>query len=175
MRGLLLLFLTGFALAGAAEVYRWTDAEGVVHFGDQPVKGAETIKVPPMQVISPLPVEQLRERAGAVAGGPYSTLQVISPEPDEALRSNTGEVSIQLALSPALLRGHHLFVTVDGVERETPATTMNLSNLTRGGHTVLAQVKDARGKVLISSETVHFFVLRAARPTPAAPPQAPSN
>ena len=33
-----------------AEIYRWTDEQGRVHFGQRPVAGAETVQVRP-QVI----------------------------------------------------------------------------------------------------------------------------
>lgn len=49
MRGLLLLILLLPALA-AAEIYRWTDEQGRVHFGQRPVAGAEPVQVSPQVV-----------------------------------------------------------------------------------------------------------------------------
>lgn len=49
MRVLLLLLALTPALA-TAEIYRWTDAQGQVHFGQRPAAGAERIEVRP-QVI----------------------------------------------------------------------------------------------------------------------------
>jgi hypothetical protein len=40
--GLLTVFAGSLAVQ-AAVVYRWVDADGVVHFSDQPVPGAEKI------------------------------------------------------------------------------------------------------------------------------------
>nr|WP_256833455.1 DUF4124 domain-containing protein [Pseudomonas oleovorans] len=34
----------------AAEIYRWTDEQGQVHFGQRPVAGAETVQVKPQVV-----------------------------------------------------------------------------------------------------------------------------
>ncbi|MCY1267933.1 hypothetical protein D3C76_693210 [compost metagenome] len=39
-----------FPLVAAAEIYRWTDAEGRVHFGETPPAGAERIEVKPQVV-----------------------------------------------------------------------------------------------------------------------------
>ncbi len=49
MRKLLLCFLLLPGLAGA-EIYRWTDANGQVHFSEKPAAGAEQIEVKPQVV-----------------------------------------------------------------------------------------------------------------------------
>ncbi|ERI53752.1 hypothetical protein N878_14290, partial [Pseudomonas sp. EGD-AK9] len=49
MRSLLLVALLLPALA-AAEIYRWTDAQGRVHFGQRPGAGAEPVEVKPQVV-----------------------------------------------------------------------------------------------------------------------------
>ncbi|MGI9287974.1 MAG: DUF4124 domain-containing protein [Pseudomonadales bacterium] len=45
MRALLIFLLLSFPLLSLAEVYKWTDANGRVHFTDQPVDNAETIEL----------------------------------------------------------------------------------------------------------------------------------
>ncbi|HCA22960.1 MAG TPA: DUF4124 domain-containing protein [Pseudomonas sp.] len=50
MRILLLLACCGLSLPLQAEIYRWVDANGQVHFGERPRPGAETVEVRP-QVI----------------------------------------------------------------------------------------------------------------------------
>lgn len=49
MRALFLLITLLPGLA-AAEIYRWTDEQGRVHFGQQPVNGAEQVQVRPQVV-----------------------------------------------------------------------------------------------------------------------------
>jgi len=156
----LIFLLAPFAWA---EVYKWIDAEGVVHFSDEPVQGAEAVHIPPMQTISlpPVPQQHGSGRKASASESPYSSLTVSSPRKDEAIRANNGAVTVTLALTPSLLHGDRLRVTLDGVERLIETSSMNLSNLPRGGHTVQAAVVNAAGKVLISSEPVTFFVLRA--------------
>jgi len=58
MRTLLLITLLLPTLA-SAQIYRWTDAEGRVHFGQRPAAGAEQIEVRP-QVVER--ADQTRER-----------------------------------------------------------------------------------------------------------------
>jgi len=58
MRALLLTLILMPALA-SAQIYRWTDAEGRVHFGQRPPAGAEQIEVRPQVVERD---DQTRER-----------------------------------------------------------------------------------------------------------------
>ena len=45
MRAFLIFLLLSVSLSSLAEVYKWTDANGRVHFTDQPVENAETIEL----------------------------------------------------------------------------------------------------------------------------------
>lgn len=47
MRHLLYCLLVYCSLASSAEIYRWTDANGQVHFGEQPREGAQQVEVRP--------------------------------------------------------------------------------------------------------------------------------
>ena len=60
MRNLLLLFML-VPLMATAEIYRWVDAQGQVHFGARPASGAERIEVRPQVVERD---EATREREG---------------------------------------------------------------------------------------------------------------
>lgn len=46
----LLLIVTLLPALATAEIYRWTDEQGRVHFGQRPVAGAETVEVKPQVV-----------------------------------------------------------------------------------------------------------------------------
>ena len=43
------------SVSGAGNLYRWTDTEGVTHFGDKPVPGASTVEVAPLNGYSAPP------------------------------------------------------------------------------------------------------------------------
>ena len=45
-----LLIVSLLPTLAAAEIYRWTDEQGRVHFGQRPVAGAETVQVRPQVV-----------------------------------------------------------------------------------------------------------------------------
>lgn len=45
MRATLILLLLSVSMLATAEIYKWTDANGRVHFTDQPVDNAETVEL----------------------------------------------------------------------------------------------------------------------------------
>lgn len=62
MRRLTLLILLLAPLPGWGEIYRWIDANGQVHFGEQPGPGAEAIEVKPQVVERDAATLQSQER-----------------------------------------------------------------------------------------------------------------
>lgn len=61
-----LSLLLGVGLAKAGDIYRWTDADGRVHYGDQPPpQGAQKVDAPPPPPLSPQEAEQRLEEIRA--------------------------------------------------------------------------------------------------------------
>lgn len=63
MRLLILLFAL-LPVVASAQIYRWTDAQGRVHFGQQPVAGAKAVDVRP-QVVERDQATREREESAA--------------------------------------------------------------------------------------------------------------
>ena len=158
------LFVSGLA---AAQVYKWVDEDGVVHFSDQPRPGAEEVELPR----SPTPPsdQPVRPAAAATAASAapvaqqdqdpgYQSLQVVSPGPEETLWNIGGTLDVRLALQPALQPGHQLRLYFDGAVRTVPDTTIQLDEVYRGEHTIQAEVVDAAGELQIRSEGHRFYV-----------------
>ncbi|WP_303905235.1 DUF4124 domain-containing protein [Thiohalomonas denitrificans] len=66
---LALVLLLASGAAGAGNLYRWTDANGVTHFGDKPGPGASAVEVGPLNGYRAPPVPassdpKLKEAAG---------------------------------------------------------------------------------------------------------------
>ena len=168
MKPILLLLLLGVTVAAVAQVYKRTGPDGQVYFSDQPGEGAAEIEVKPAQTISMPPVtsQPATARQQTEASAKYTGLAVISPTSDQAIRANDGNVSVSLSLQPALMSGHALVLKIDGEDGEHIKTagslSVELTNLSRGLHTVEARVVDASNTVLIKSAPVRFNVLRVA-------------
>lgn len=60
---ILILLLAVVSLPVSAEIYRWVDAQGQVHFGARPVPGAEQIKVRPQVIERDEATREREERA----------------------------------------------------------------------------------------------------------------
>ena len=62
MGRLILLFILLVPLPSLAEIYRWTDANGQIHFGEQPGAGAERVEVKPQVVERDAATRESQER-----------------------------------------------------------------------------------------------------------------
>jgi hypothetical protein len=181
MRCILVVLLMCCAVgAHAAEVWRWVDDNGVVHFSDRPRPGAERVELNPAQTFTPPPVPARPERSSAQEqaaqadqeGPRYTGLRVVSPSAGETLWNIGGQLNVRLEVEPGLAPGHQLRVLLDGQRVETPrgATQFTLSEVYRGEHTLSASVMDERGRELVASEPVTFYVQQASLQNPNRPP-----
>jgi hypothetical protein len=152
--------------AGATEVYRWVDEDGVVHYSDQPHPGAEK-----MEVVEPptMPAYQGRRAAPArtpatdtpaqqPAGPGYQRLEIVQPTAEQTLWNIGGRLTVQLSLQPALKPGDRVRVYFDGEPREVPGLQFELTEVWRGAHNLQAEVVNEAGQPVIRSEPVRFYV-----------------
>jgi hypothetical protein len=103
------------------------------------------------------------DQAGLDAEVHYTEFMIASPIADEGVRANNGNVLVQLLLQPALHPPHVIVLRVDGEAGKSGSDlTIELNNLARGKHTVMATVVDGEGNELIQTDPVSFFVLRVA-------------
>lgn len=178
MRTLVLAAVLLSAPALAADVYRWVDSDGEVHYSDQWRPGAEKVRIQESATFSaPKPARSTGDGAQAAdrpaqAGG-YQSLEVASPAQEEVLWNTAGQLRVSVQVNPALQPGHGLRLFLDGTPRDLPAgsTSVELTDVFRGVHTLKAEVVDAAGKVLITSPPTTFVV----RQTSIANPQNPQR
>lgn len=166
-------------VAGAvlAQAYRWVDEDGVVHFSDRPIPGAEQIELPAQRTSSgprtPTPSSSFTRRnepepEPEETEYQYESLSVASPASEETLWNIEGVLNVQLALSPRLERGHRIRVYFNGEPQMVSGTSFQLTEVYRGEHNLQAEVIDRRGQLKIRSEPSRFFVqqtsIQRARP-----------
>jgi len=169
--------------AAAAEMWRWVDERGVVHFSDRPHPGAERVDVKPAQSFHTPPIApSTRSRAEETtpqrdAQSSYSRLVILSPSAGETLWNIGGELSVELALDPPLAAGHELQLFLDGQRvADTPrGTQFTVSEVYRGEHRLRASIVDQGGRELVSSETVVFYVQQASIQSPNRPAPRPGG
>jgi len=164
-----ILFLLGLLVAGAAfaDAYVWTDEDGVVHYSDRPHPGAKRVDLGESKSSRPAARQQSTagttaptEETGVEETGPfrYESLEVAAPAAEETLWNIEGELSVSLALSPALQPGHTVRVYFDGEARTVPGTSFRLEEVYRGIHNIQAEVLDESGELMIRSLPNRFYV-----------------
>lgn len=161
--------------SAGAEVFRQVGPDGSVTYSDTPTQGAERLDLPPAQTITLPPVRsrvtatQRPTGSGAQPGKSvlsYDRLDIAAPSQGQSVRANNGEVSVSLAMQPALVPGHTIELSVSGEDGQNvytgTGTRFDLTELSRGEHTVVARIRNGRGEQVMESPAISFFVLRVA-------------
>lgn len=161
-----------------AQAYRWVDEEGVVHFSDRPMPGAEQIELPKdtrtaaqrrAAAATTVPAQAAGDQLAEAPAFKYESLAVASPEPEQTLWNIEGVLDVSLALNPALQEGHQVRVYFDGKRQTVNRASFQIQEVWRGVHNIQAEVVDAKGKLMIRSVTNRFYVQQNTirpRPTP---------
>lgn len=175
MKRVFALWLILVCATASAEVFRRIGPDGEVYFSDTPTPGSERVNLGPAQTVSLPAVPRRSAGMGQAAGDAskdtkslpaYAQFTIVKPSSGQGVRANDGSVTVYLSLQPALMPGHTIELIVDGEDGEKiqsgDTLNFNLSNMSRGRHTVAAKVVDAHGKALIKTGPVGFYVLRVA-------------
>jgi hypothetical protein len=147
-----------------AQAYRWVDEDGITHFSDVPVEGAERIELSEYSRNTGARVFHAAARNSAQDGSAadepfrYESLTVTSPGPEETLWNIEGVLNVTLALTPGLQSGHQVRVYFDGEQRTVSGTSFQIDEVFRGVHNIQAEVIDNTGRLMIRSETNRFYV-----------------
>ncbi|AHL31694.1 hypothetical protein CD58_01745 [Pseudomonas brassicacearum] len=167
---MLLLLL---ALPAAAQIYKYTDAEGNTAYSNQPPQGvpAQTVELPPLNSIErqpPASPNAPTAPAPAAKDEPrnaYEVLELTDIPTEEALRANNGTFTVGVRAQPRLQSPHLFRLLLDGQPygQSTNVPRLQLVNIDRGEHSLAVQVID--GEHLVQqSETVTFTVQRVHQP-----------
>jgi hypothetical protein len=162
----LLCLMLAVGTAQAQKIYKWTLSNGDIVYSDKPPPAdqAEEVTLEPLQTIKTAPVPSL-EGSSAAREEPkeagYEEFKVTSPSNDATIRDNGGNVRVSLSLSPGLQSGHRIEVMMDGQSIGSgSSTSLTLTEVDRGTHTVQAAIKDGDGKEVARSNSVIFHLKR---------------
>jgi hypothetical protein len=159
-----LSLLAAFAVQ-AAVIYKWVDADGVVHFSDQPSPGAE--KIYTSSPSSAAAASSPRSTGGAAqapvsaaaSGLGYSDFSITTPVNDQTFFGDD-VVAVHLNLTPPLKTNQSVTWHLNGKQLDYPPTAVSfaLPRLDRGAYTLAATITDQETSESQSSNNVTFYV-----------------
>lgn len=172
-----ILLISLFAVAGAfADVFRWVDENGVVHFSDRPHEGAETVELEAAQTFSAPPVNRqsrdVEEEPESEEEEGYSALRINRPGQDEVIWNTGGIVDVEVNAQPRLRTGHNIQLFLDGQSvagLDGGQSSFQLTDIDRGTHALRAEIHDANGNGLFKSVAVSFTVQQTSVQNPNNP------
>jgi Domain of unknown function (DUF4124) len=166
----------------AATVYKWTDSDGVVHYSDQAVPGAEKITTAGGLSSGKASAARAPGNFGAINLAPprkdgvqglgYTQASITSPTADQTFFGDE-TVGVQLLLEPTLKLGHTISWRLNGREVEIgpTETQFSLPHLDRGTYALAAVIMDPQSGESQSTASVSFFV---RQPTALSPTLRPT-
>jgi hypothetical protein len=157
-----LSLLAAFAVQ-AAVVYKWVDADGVVHFSDQPSPGAEKIFTSSSSAgtVTSAPRAQSgaqqAPRSVAASGLGYTEFSISSPVNDQTFFGDD-VIAVHLNLEPSLKPNQSVTWHLNGKQLDTTAAAFSMPHLDRGAYALAATITDQQTGDSQSSNTVTFYV-----------------
>lgn len=182
MRHVMLLLVLLLCIPSAyAEVYKWVDEKGVVHYTDKPPsEQAKPADLPPLQTYRGGDVPKLKPSAVEAKPKPKAPtgaldLVILQPAAEETLRDNEGNVAVTVGVAPGMQPGHRVVYYLDGVPQALPTEALSyvVTNVERGTHTVSASVIDGTGQEIAATAPVTFHMQATSALAPRGPQPAP--
>ncbi|WP_256808482.1 DUF4124 domain-containing protein [Pseudomonas siliginis] len=165
-----LYILLLIALPAAAQIYKYTDANGNTAYSNQPPDGvqAQPVELPPLNRVEPQAPSAPQAPTAEQPQPPrnaYEILELAGLPTDEALRANNGTFTVNVLIKPRLQPPHQLRLLLDDQPYGQPSNVpvLQLVNIDRGEHRLAVQVIDGQSVVQQSPPAV-FTVQRVHRP-----------
>ncbi|MDT6920440.1 DUF4124 domain-containing protein [Pseudomonas atacamensis] len=165
-----LYILLLIALPAAAQIYKYTDANGNTAYSNQPPDGvqAQPVELPPLNRVEPQAPSAPQAPTAEQPQPPrnaYDILELAGLPTDEALRANNGTFTVNVLIKPRLQPPHQLRLVLDDAPYGQPSNVpvLQLINIDRGEHRLAVQVMDGQSVVQQSPPAV-FTVQRVHTP-----------
>ncbi|PTT29074.1 DUF4124 domain-containing protein [Pseudomonas sp. HMWF021] len=165
-----LYILLLIALPAAAQIYKYTDANGNTVYSDHSPDGvqAQPVELPPLNRVEPqapsAPAPSSIDTSPA-ARSAYEVLELSGLPSEEALRANNGTFTVSVLIKPRLQAPHQLRLVLDDAPYGQPSNVpiLQLVNVDRGEHRLAVQVIDGEA-IIQQSPAVVFTVQRVHKP-----------
>ncbi|RRW57258.1 MULTISPECIES: DUF4124 domain-containing protein [Pseudomonas] len=165
-----LYILLLIALPAAAQIYKYTDANGNTAYSNQPPDGvqAQPVELPPLNRVEPQAPSAPQAPTAEQPQPPrnaYEILELAGLPSDEALRANNGTFTVNVLIKPRLQPPHQLRLLLDDQPYGQPSNVpvLQLVNIDRGEHSLAVQVIDGQ-TVIQQSPPAVFTVQRVHTP-----------
>lgn len=165
-----LYILLLIALSAAAQIYKYTDANGNTAYSNQPPDGvqAQPVELPPLNRVEPQAPSAPQSPTAEQPQPPrnaYEILELAGLPTDEALRANNGTFTVNVLIKPRLQSPHQLRLVLDDEPYGQPSNVpvLQLVNIDRGEHRLAVQVIDGQ-TVIQQSPPAVFTVQRVHTP-----------
>ncbi len=161
-----------FAANVSAELYKWIDENGVVHYTDK--RPDDNVQ---QQELSGYLTRLANKKATEEAEiqNPYQVLMISSPAQGETVRNLEPSMDIVVEIDPPLTERHFLQIYLDGLEvgEKTKSTELTLDKLKKGTHRLQAKIVDDSGQTITMTEEVTFQFRKPANLSEIAPNLVP--
>jgi hypothetical protein len=161
--------LAAFA-AGAAVIYKWTDADGVIHYSDQAVPGAEKMTISgAVNGASTVGAASATTTPPKPAAGlHFETMTIDSPASEEVFFGDNA-VPVHLRLDPGLQPNQTIAWHLNGKQlndQPPDAVGFTLPIMPRGTYVIAATVTDTDSGRSQTTDSVTFYVRQPSELSP---------
>jgi hypothetical protein len=179
--------------ASAQAVWKYVDEQGVTHYTDQPVPGAQKI-----ELRSGSAAASAADKPASTATttnnsqkATYRTFEIVKPADQESVVNTGGVLQVSMTLAPSVQGADTVQLYLDGKLVEGyPRNVLDyeLQNVPRGVHTLIGVIQDANNRRVFETSKVTFTMRQksiavqppvgpALRPPTKAPttPRAPAQ
>jgi hypothetical protein len=163
-----LLCASALADNGTTTVYKWVDAQGIVHYSDQPHPNAQKLEVRGAQTFSAMPAPSSPAPVQTQPSGPAYDSCAISQPADQQTLMNVYSATAMVQTSPQLRTGDQIHLFVDG--KQIPGSSSAFTfPVFRGQHSVQAVIEDSTGQIVCETASVTFYVHQPSIQNPVNP------
>lgn len=144
-------------------VYKSVNKDGQAVFTDKPPadRPSDAVTVKPSNTISlPSGTGNDTGEENSTADQVYTSLTVTSPRNEEYFGQEVESITVSATALPGIQEGHTAQLYCDGNPIGDSSLFYTIDQPERGTHTVVAKVFNARGKLMIESKPVQFYVRR---------------
>ncbi|MFJ2539861.1 DUF4124 domain-containing protein [Pseudomonas sp. NPDC087614] len=158
------------AVPAAAQIYKYTDANGNTVYSDHSPDGvkAQPVDLPPLNTVEPpspsAPAAPTTDNPKPSRNA-YDILELAGLPTEEALRANNGTFTVNVLIKPRLQPPHQFRLVLDDEPYGQPSNVpiLQLVNIDRGEHRLAVQVIDGQ-TIIQQSPPVTVTVQRVHTP-----------